>query len=194
MRDCSALLPGTKECTTSAKKVSLWKEGFSTIPTPTVSTAGVESGADATALIRSVFLPRRTSDAVGKYEDRWEQMRTHKFEQKNEQNMCVLCWFLILLSSLDRTEARPAVAASRPGTHLSRQNLRFGEKLWSSAMIKGKFKKMIFCLEKEMRSFAWHFFKVLKIDKIMLSTTVRPSVEFGVHGWVVLILKSRTGA
>jgi hypothetical protein len=84
MRDCSALLPGTKECTTSAKKVSLWKEGFSTIPTPTVSTAGVESGADATALIRSVFLPRRTSECCRQV---WRSMRTNENTQVWRQKL-----------------------------------------------------------------------------------------------------------
>ena len=59
IRDCSALLPGTKLCTTSAKNVSLWNDGLSTIPTPTVSTEGAWSAAAATAFTRSVFLQER---------------------------------------------------------------------------------------------------------------------------------------
>lgn len=59
IRDCSALLLGTKLCTTSAKNVSLWNDGLSTIPTPTVSTEGAWSAAAATAFTRSVFLQER---------------------------------------------------------------------------------------------------------------------------------------
>ena len=58
IRDCSALLPGTKLCTTSAKNVSLWNDGLSTMPTPTVSTEGTWSAAAATAFTRSVFLSK----------------------------------------------------------------------------------------------------------------------------------------
>jgi len=50
---------GLRICT--AKNVSLWKEGLSTIPTPTVSTDGTWSADAATAFTRSVFLIRTPS-------------------------------------------------------------------------------------------------------------------------------------